>query len=764
MEPELVTRQLGLSSIAGHTGFTPCVRKIVDNANRLRFCCLELICFYYTRVGHEADHNVADLDASFVDACFRLLIDDDCSANTFLRATAKEYRNILANEGFNLLREGCLARICQSFRSNIITAISNSVTYTDSVLKAYLCKKYNVGSSTAKLLAARLGSCKAQVLDDAREIYIKKLKADEHRLLELERDAPDEIHALISAQAAARSLPFDDENLRTAFNSAHPFPDGTGWLDRWQTEFDLLPDTDDFSDLFKNRFRMVEEAEKATVSPMAGFGTDFVPFDKETLHMALREMEQGKHGASRDFRAFLRNNPRQDAWGLTVAFRESKLKKLYTHKHIIDGQILTDGVRVIFPLRTHTASQRKSAAGAASGHARSGLGKAELVDQMLDEEDAFAYHAAVGLIDAVGNKKNMQDEKKQMMNLRAEFLAAAKDEKHIRKKKDAEETKKRKREEEAAQRAAKTTEQKAEELRVKKAAKKKKLSDPWEHIQPPAYDKNPLIVGVDTGHVNPVTWASKRYHDETDEHADIGHISLGLWYTKTGQRRRQHVLNKKVKHARLPQLPSAKTVDVAILIETLRARIRNYNRYTTVYGNIAIRRLSFDCYIKKQKTLVEVGKRLMKEPDTILAWGDGDFAHTRKGLSTGVGKTIERFLKTKYPHSIKTTPEHRSSCLCFRCELYTKNLQHGFVKRKNGQFARVNRNPEGAKITKKIHGLLQCTSIACHTRWNRDVNGALNIRKIYISICKTRFPPLHYMRSFTKAALETATNLASGQV
>ena len=139
-------------------------------------------------------------------------------------------------------------------------------------------------------------------------------------------------------------------------------------------------------------------------------------------------------------------------------------------------------------------------------------------------------------------------------------------------------------------------------------------------------------------------------------------------------------------------------------------------------------------------------------------------AHTRRGLSTGVGKTIERFIKTKYPRNVVITPEYRSSCICFNCGLYVQNCYHGYVKRKNGQLHRTNQNPKGAIIAKKIHGLLQCTSKACHTRWNRDVNGALNIRKIFINICQTRFPPLHYQRSFTKAALMAATHLASGRV
>ena len=332
MEPKLVIRQLGLSSTACHTGFTRCTRNIVDKANRLRFCCLDLVALYYTEAGNDASHGVAELDASFVDSCFRLLIEDEASLDPLLRAAAKQYRTFLSDEGVNLERDGCLTRICQSFRSNIITAISNGVNYTDSVLTAYLCDKYEVQPSTAKLLTARLGACKAQVVEEARSIYSKKLKADEHRLLEREGATADELHALLAAQANASTTQFDDERLRQAFDSARKLPEGTQWQARWQAEFDLLPDTADFTELFRNRFRMVRLAEKSTVSPMAGFATDFVPLDRKTLHLALKEMEQGKHGASADFRAFLRDHPRTDGWGLTVAFNQKKLKRLHTLK------------------------------------------------------------------------------------------------------------------------------------------------------------------------------------------------------------------------------------------------------------------------------------------------------------------------------------------------------------------------------------------------------------------------------------------------
>jgi hypothetical protein len=32
--------------------------------------------------------------------------------------------------------------------------------------------------------------------------------------------------------------------------------------------------------------------------------------------------------------------------------------------------------------------------------------------------------------------------------------------------------------------------------------------------------------------------------------------------------------------------------------------------------------------------------------------------------------------------------------------------------------------------------------------WDRDKNAAINIRNVFLSICTTRLPPLHYQRGF----------------
>ena len=84
-----------------------------------------------------------------------------------------------------------------------------------------------------------------------------------------------------------------------------------------------------------------------------------------------------------------------------------------------------------------------------------------------------------------------------------------------------------------------------------------------------------------------------------------------------------------------------------------------------------------------------------------------------------------------------------------------QHVAHGHVKRKNGQLFCTGRNPSGNVIVRKIHGLYQCSKEGCYTRWDRNKNAAINIRNVFLSICRTRFPPLQFRKTTTVCARST---------
>jgi hypothetical protein len=738
----------------------------VDAANLLRTHAFGLLAAYYDAVATDplgTTGVMAPCDA-FSDMIFQLLTGPVGCLDDRLASVACRYRDLLAAEGVVLDRTGSLVRICQSFRTNIVTNLNNFFNQPYSLQRSYLMAKHNLKSAEAKAMCKRLGRSQAEVLLDARSAYGKRCCAAEHEALEAlsagETPALLQKYAIaMAAKEAASSLPDDSQLIWHAFDVRYPLPKLDEGIDArfiWEMERGLLPATDNFSGLFANYARMAAACRAAVASgskcklfplcPKTGFSVDFAPMDKATVLMMLKEFRQGKHGASAGLTAFLRTHLRDNNdWGLYVLFNERKLKKLFTTKHVIDGQLLTDGVRVIFPLRSHAASAAKASAGKASGAARSAAGVMSTVEQFLSVDEATMYSAGTEFLKTFGKKRIFEEEadiiKENVKDLKdqaqaaknaaakAAALAAAKLAASEKKRKRNEMTK----DELEAERAAKV------------ASKKKKKEDPYAHIQ--CVPDDWFVTGIDVGHCNPVFAARKRVGAVDDECPEFYKVTLGQWYTMTGQRNRARVLIQKVKRAKLPQLPTV-AASGNDLWDALAFRMRHHDRFYALYGHVALRRAAFDCYMKKQKALRAVGRALVPDEKTVLAWGDGDFAHTRGGLATSVSGTIARFIKHKHADRIRITPEHRTSMLCSCCMTKMKHVVHGHLMRKNGQFFRVRRQPDGALIPREIHGLYQCSKERCYIRWDRDKNAAINIRNVFLSICTTRLPPLHYQRSF----------------
>ena len=794
--PELVTRQCGVSSVARHRHLVPAFRTFADEANRMRHCALQFLTFYLTWCANSGTPPVPLTQESTLDKFFALLYRDVPNAPDCLRTAGHHYRTTVSH-GFALPpRTGAMKRVAQSFRANISTAVQNLGTQTQGVLPSYLAAHYGLDWHDAKLLAARLGASREDVLEAARAQRRWRLdRALDAVVLELEGNPPplaarraqlkgteaglrrslkelenevfpepqDPNPAAAAAASAAHAaavnaalaigapLPVGPTRaqleLQAAFDTKYPFSVTAAaneavhaeLLQIWWHEFNRLPATrKDSAALLANRTRMVLACEAAhkrgapcklfALGPLPDFACDFVPVDTETLRLFMRECRTGSWGATALLQAYLNANMHgDDDWQLDDAFDATKLRKLHTSKHVISGQFHTDGVRVIFPMRTPTAAAGHVAKGAASGAARSEDGMRQCVADNLPPADLVAYDAQRAAFNQASQKTTAGKAARKIAKAASTAIwkrarAAA----EVRKKEAEKQSKKRKRDDAAA---ADATAQGV----AKRAKSVKARADPkakTAHITTAGFTH---VTGVDTGNANPVYAA--RYPVNAPPPArpvELYHVTLGEWRTETGQRRRSRELNKAVKAAKLPQLGTLHTADIEWLATAMAERLASYDRFYGVYGSVKQRKLAFDGYMKKQKALVKVAKRLIPDKTTVLAWGDGKFPHNMRGHAPGVGKTIERFLKVHYATHMRVTPEHNTSCLCANCHKPNKTMVHGIALRRNGQPARVGRVATGALIPRTIHGLLQCTN--CHTRWNRDVNGAINIAHVFFSI------------------------------
>ncbi len=120
------------------------------------------------------------------------------------------------------------------------------------------------------------------------------------------------------------------------------------------------------------------------------------------------------------------------------------------------------------------------------------------------------------------------------------------------------------------------------------------------------------------------------------------------------------------------------------------------------------------------------------QKEIIIAYGDWSIGKQLRGFMPTKGIGLKRTL-SKY-FRIINIDEYNTSKMCHYCGKETEK----FMKRKN---------PKPYKDNEIIvHGLLRCKNVICNKYFERDFNGAFNIRKICISYLKNKAKPTYLKR------------------
>ncbi|KAI3657448.1 hypothetical protein MP638_002260 [Amoeboaphelidium occidentale] len=90
--------------------------------------------------------------------------------------------------------------------------------------------------------------------------------------------------------------------------------------------------------------------------------------------------------------------------------------------------------------------------------------------------------------------------------------------------------------------------------------------------------------------------------------------------------------------------------------------------------------------------------------DVVIAYGGGGFSHNSRGHPPTPNKHL--FLELKRRTRCRLVPEFRTSKLCSKCD--------------------------NELVQSDIWTIKSCNNNNCRTRWNRDVNGARNIRRVFL--------------------------------
>ncbi|KAI3656090.1 hypothetical protein MP638_004512, partial [Amoeboaphelidium occidentale] len=119
----------------------------------------------------------------------------------------------------------------------------------------------------------------------------------------------------------------------------------------------------------------------------------------------------------------------------------------------------------------------------------------------------------------------------------------------------------------------------------------------------------------------------------------------------------------------------------------------------------ALETLRWKTRIKRQKAYDTLFTELTGGLDNVvIAYGGGGFSHNSRGHPPTPNKHL--FLELKLRTRYRLVPEFRTSKLCSLCD--------------------------NELVQYDIWSIRSCNNNNCWTRWNRDINGARNIRRVFL--------------------------------
>jgi transposase len=260
--------------------------------------------------------------------------------------------------------------------------------------------------------------------------------------------------------------------------------------------------------------------------------------------------------------------------------------------------------------------------------------------------------------------------------------------------------------------------------------------EPYTAVTVPMTEKT-VVVGVDPGVTSIATGIRLNPGQDDSDRESVFKISSARWrdraYHNGGRQRRARLLRQAKKRGidicKLEKsIPSGKTMRVDVF---LKHAVEAVQAYPTLYEHYKQHRvIRWKTYRKEQKAMhgmcmLVKGDPSLKKEDVVVAYGAAQFGSTMVGKQPVPVKRFLNMLK-KYV-TVVPTPEDRTSRVC------SKGCCQGQAGSAPGADELVPMRGEGNKSKKKkgrpLHAVRVC--LVCGTIWDRDVNAARNIIRMF---------------------------------
>ncbi|KAL3141215.1 hypothetical protein ABBQ38_003554 [Trebouxia sp. C0009 RCD-2024] len=218
-----------------------------------------------------------------------------------------------------------------------------------------------------------------------------------------------------------------------------------------------------------------------------------------------------------------------------------------------------------------------------------------------------------------------------------------------------------------------------------------------------------------------LSWSSGRWREASGVNYRLN--KTGLWL---GQNFTQDALEA---------TPSAKVATVALFTQHITHRMQYEAAAVDHFGDRRHRQLRRRTFIKTQQAYSALCRSISAgSQDTVVAYGDASFSSSCcKGNPSTPTVSLRRNLG--YHCKVYDTDEFRTSRLCCACKTAMDGMPLPVTER-----GRRDHGPESYSVR-------LCRNTECHrTLWNRDVNAAVNILRLFLDWAEGRAKPPEFCR------------------